>query len=227
MRSKNGFTLIELLVVIGIISILIVMLLPALPAMREQALRVQCASNLRQIGAGLRMYDTQFKQLPGGSGGDVMLFARKTATDSDVRFQVVLSVGGSIVDALLGIKAAVPGTFHCPSRPEERNLEGVLARSHYGMNAFYAGAPMTKASANTILCAEATGLEMISREIAQLGELSLYRHKLKSNWLFFDGHVDLLTYSEAAGPKGERWGTDHRKKHGDLIFTPSPVPPPQ
>lgn len=56
MNSPRGFSLLELIVVMSITSLLAGLLMPALSSVRENARRVLCGSNQRQLGQAITMY---------------------------------------------------------------------------------------------------------------------------------------------------------------------------
>ncbi len=61
-RKPNGFTLIELLVVIAIIAILAAILFPVFAQAREQARKITCVSNLKQLTLGWLMYAQDYDE---------------------------------------------------------------------------------------------------------------------------------------------------------------------
>ncbi|UCF42242.1 MAG: prepilin-type N-terminal cleavage/methylation domain-containing protein [Planctomycetota bacterium] len=61
---RTGFTLTELIVVISITTLLAALLLPVLRGSRQQAKSVLCSSNIKQLLAGLTMYETENRTLP-------------------------------------------------------------------------------------------------------------------------------------------------------------------
>jgi prepilin-type N-terminal cleavage/methylation domain-containing protein/prepilin-type processing-associated H-X9-DG protein len=83
-EAPSGFTLVELLVVIGIIAILISILMPALTKVRNQALAISCANNMRQLYQTALMFSTDHKGALPSPGVPAELGGQNTAQSSEV-----------------------------------------------------------------------------------------------------------------------------------------------
>ncbi len=69
MKRKKGFTLVELLVVIAVIALLMSILMPVLRKARDQAQRILCGNNLRNLTFSLTMCaDKDNNKLPTSGG---------------------------------------------------------------------------------------------------------------------------------------------------------------
>ena len=127
--NRRAFTIVELLVVIAIIGILVALLLPAVQAARESARRVQCASNLRQIGIAVLTFHEIHEGFPQGGWGSAWIgvpgrgVGERQPGSWVYRISpfleeglLVSSQGASEADFDLSYLSHPIPVFHCPSR---------------------------------------------------------------------------------------------------------------
>lgn len=121
--GNKGFTLIELLVVISIISLLVAILLPALAKARESARRVQCLTNVRQLGVAEHTFLVNHNDILPISGsyswpmkGEMSAWAVSQGTDTYSQFAMLIVDYANGTRDLATWGANPPKVLRCPSR---------------------------------------------------------------------------------------------------------------
>jgi prepilin-type N-terminal cleavage/methylation domain-containing protein/prepilin-type processing-associated H-X9-DG protein len=216
MRNRQrGFTLIELLVVIAIIAILAAILFPVFAQAREQARSTACLSNLKQLGAGITMYRSDwdgrgpFTGWPPSFSGVFNVHSPNSVYDQD--WQV--SIQPYIKNALV---------LHCPSdkTPYDERPVSYLYNPYMAINRVPAPEATFENAAQICLVWEGYGpVESATenlppnvpvllpknayRQYAPWGTRArdiadpahgLVRHRSGGNVVFFDTHAKYVSY---------------------------------
>jgi prepilin-type N-terminal cleavage/methylation domain-containing protein len=114
LKQNKAFTLIELLVVIAIIAILAALLLPALAAAKRKAQRINCVSNIKQVGIAFRLWE--------GDNGDRYPMSVPTVNNG-AKEKIYSAAGGNApagygltnVFVVMSNELSTPKVLFCPS----------------------------------------------------------------------------------------------------------------
>ena len=220
---REAFTLVELLVVIGMISLLAALILPSLATARHTAHRIRCVSNLRQLGLASTMYWNDHEgrtfRYRGAStnGGDVFWFGWLERWTPSNEGQRAFDVRQSALHPYLQGR----GVESCPALRRESGFKWKAAGATYGFGYNrHLSTPLhepplamgeVRHPEETVFLSDAAQVNTFQHPATpdhplleefyyvSADEATVhFRHRLRANALFSDGHVDGTSAEEGS-----------------------------
>ena len=138
LKQKKAFTLIELLVVIAIIAILAALLLPALAAAKRKAQRINCVSNLKQIGIAFRIWEGDNSDRYPMAVSTIQNGARRNFLCSQYnRNRAATTYGLTNVFVCMSNELSTPKVLFCPSDSGRSSTTNFTALGYNNQNLSY------------------------------------------------------------------------------------------